>query len=298
MVGQEDLEAIGDIIWDLLTDEVPDPNAAQDEAVDLIADSLEAIESAGYEGVTPEDLQQAIAQLSESLTVQQQAQLEPLREAIANQPAPVVQQIITQEAAAPDQVTVVRHVTEVTNVTNIDEGDQFVDQSVNTTILAEGDVDFDQEVSNTANVGDDGAVVVGGDVSDSAVNTGQVDGVQAGGDVAIEDSAIGDGNVLVNDSEFDALAVGGDATNVEAGGDANVGSGTQVGIDAGGDVQATVGDANDVTGDQTANVNNTAAPVEEPVFDEPLEAQVVDSADLQAEAMEIAADEAAIELDA
>ncbi len=298
MVGQEDLEAIGDIIWDLLTDEVPDPNAAQDEAVDLIAESLEAIESAGYEGVTPEDLQQAIAQLSESLTVQQQAQLEPLREAIANQPAPVVQQIITQEAAAPDQVTVVRHVTEVTNVTNIDEGDQIVDQSVNTTILAEGDVDFDQEVSNTANVGDDGAVVVGGDVSDSAVNTGQVDGVQAGGDVAIEDSAIGDGNVLVNDSEFDALAVGGDATNVEAGGDANVGSGTQVGIDAGGDVQATVGDANDVTGDQTANVNNTAAPVEEPAFDEPLEAQVVDSADLQAEAMEIAADEAAIELDA
>jgi len=298
MVGQEDLEAIGDIIWDLLTDEVPDPNAAQDEAVDLIADSLEAIESAGYEGVTPEDLQQAIAQLSESLTVQQQAQLEPLREAIANQPAPVVQQIITQEAAAPDQVTVVRHVTEVTNVTNIDEGDQFVDQSVNTTILAEGDVDFDQEVSNTANVGDDVAVVVGGDVSDSAVNTGQVDGVQAGGDVAIEDSAIGDGNVLVNDSEFDALAVGGDATNVEAGGDANVGSGTQVGIDAGGDVQATVGDANDVTGDQTANVNNAAAPVEEPVFDEPLEAQVVDSVDLQAEAMEIAADEAAIELDA
>lgn len=298
MVDQEDLQAIGDILWDFLTEEVPDPNADQNEAVDLIADSLEAIEAAGYEGVTPEDLQQAIAQLSDSLTAQQQAQLEPLRDAIANQPAPVVQQIIQQEAAPPDQVTVVRHVTEVTNVTNIDEGDQFVDQSVNTTILAEGDVDFDQEVANTANVGDDGAVVVGGDVSDSAVNTGQLDGVQAGGDVAIEDSAIGDGNVLVNDSEFDALAVGGDATNVEAGGDANVGSGTQVGIDAGGDVQAAVGDANDLTGDQTANVNNAPAPVEEPAFDEPVEAQVVDSVDLQAEAMEIAADEAAIELDA
>jgi hypothetical protein len=298
MVNEEDLQAIGDILWDLLTDEVPDPNAEQDEAVDLIADSLEAIEAAGYEGVTPEDLQQAIAQLSDSLSAQQQAQLEPLRDAIANQPAPVVQQIIQQEAAPPDQVTVVRHVTEVTNVTNIDEGDQIVDQSVNTTILAEGDVDFDQQVSNTANVGDDGAVVVGGDVSDSAVNTGQLDGVQAGGDVSIEDSAIGDGNVLVNDSEFDALAVGGDATNVEAGGDANVGSGTQVGIDAGGDVQATVGDANDVTGDQTANVNNAPAVVEEPAFDEPIESQVVESADLQAEAMEIAADEAAIELDA
>jgi hypothetical protein len=290
MVNEEDLQAIGDILWDLLTDEVPDPNAEQDEAVDLIADSLEAIEAAGYEGVTPEDLQQAIAQLSDSLSAQQQAQLEPLRDAIANQPAPVVQQIIQQEAAPPDQVTVVRHVTEVTNVTNIDEGDQIVDQSVNTTILAEGDVDFDQQVSNTANVG--------GDVSDSAVNTGQLDGVQAGGDVSIEDSAIGDGNVLVNDSEFDALAVGGDATNVEAGGDANVGSGTQVGIDAGGDVQATVGDANDVTGDQTANVNNAPAVVEEPAFDEPIESQVVESADLQAEAMEIAADEAAIELDA
>ncbi len=307
MVDETDLAKIGDILWDILTDEVVDPNAQEDTAVDLLQDSLNAIEDAGFEGVTPEDLQQAIAQLGETLTAQQQAQLEPLRDAIANQPAPVVNQIFQQDAPPADQVTVVRNVTqvtEVTNVTNVEEGDQFVDQSVNTTILAEGDVDFDQEVSNTANVGDDGAVIVGGDLEDSAVNTGQLDGVQAAGDVSIEDSAIGDNNVLVNDSEFDALAVGGDATNVEAGGDANVGSGTQVGIEAAGDVQAAVGDANELTGDQTANVN-TAAPealIEEPTpeaaFEAQVEEQVTESLEMEAEAMDMAVDDAPIELDA
>jgi hypothetical protein len=63
--------------------------------------------------------------------------------------------------------------------------------------------------------GDDGAVVAGGNIEDSAVNTGNLDGVQAGGDVDIDDSIVGDDNVVVKDSDVDALAIGGDATNIE-----------------------------------------------------------------------------------
>lgn len=306
MVDQEDLSKIGEILWDIFTDEVPEDAALTSEKADaadsadsaeeleLLRESLLAIHKAGVENVSSEDLNSAIEQLSESMTVQQQAQLQPLREAIANQPPQVIQQ-------AGDNVTVVRNVTEVTevtNVTNVEEGDQIVDQSVNTTILAEGDVDFDQEISNTANVGDDGAVVVGGDVQDSAVNTGEFDGVQGGGDVSIEDSAIGDANVLVNDSEFDALAVGGDATAVEAGGNANVGSGTQVDVDAGGDVASAVGDSNDLTGDQTANIGTAPEPAPEPEPEPFLDDSSIDEAiELEAQA-EFDLDEAAIDMDA
>ena len=288
MVEQEDLSKIGEILWEFLTDEVPE--STEPSEFDVVQESLDAIHDAGMEGITAEDLQYAIEQLGDSMTAQQQAQLQPLREAIANQPEPVIQQII-QEAADP--VTVVRNVTQVTNVTNVDEGDQFVDQSVNTTILAEGDVDFDQQIANNANIADDGAVLIDGDVDGAAINTGNFDGVQGGGDIAIEDSAIGDANVLVNDSEFDALAVGGDATNVEAGGDANVGSGTQVGIDAGGDVNSAFGDANDFTGDQTANVNAAPQPAEEPAFDSGIE----DALELEAQALDQGIDDAAFELD-
>ncbi len=313
MVDQEDLSKIGEVLWDFLTDEVPeqggvesakttkatlnnDAEAAELNELELLQETLLAVHEAGCDNVSSADLQNAIEELSQNMSLQQQAQLQPLREAIANQPPQVVQQ-------AGDNVTVVRNVTEVTevtNVTNVEEGDQIVDQSVNTTIFAEGDVDFDQEVSNSANVGDDGAVVVGGDVEDSAVNTGEIGGVQAGGDVAIEDSAIGDQNVLANDSEIDALAIGGDATDVDAGGNANLG-GTQVDIDAGGDVASAVGDENDLTGDQTANIG--VAP--EPEFDPEPEPAFSDSGadaamelEVQANELESELEDAALELDA
>jgi hypothetical protein len=64
--------------------------------------------------------------------------------------------------------------------------------------------------------GDDGAVVTGGDINDSAVNTGDLDGVQAGGDIDVDGSVVGGGNTAVVDSEVDALAIGGDATSIDA----------------------------------------------------------------------------------
>ena len=214
MVERQDIDEVGEFLWDLLTDAPPSPEDQQDAMIDGI---LGALEEAGFRGVSPSDLEDALDGLSGQLTEQQEAQLDPLREAIANQPDPVIEQYITHEAPEPD--TVVQNVTEVTNVyrTINQEGDQVVDQSVRTTIFAEGDVDFDQTVENTANVGDDGAVVVGGDVDDSAINTGEFDGVQAGGDIDIEDSIVGDENALITDTESDAIAVGGDATAVDSG---------------------------------------------------------------------------------
>lgn len=285
MLEKEDLSRLAELLLDFVTDESPEAQAQaealaendSESVLDMLADSLAAFETSAEGGVSPEDLQRAIEQLSADMTSQQQAQLEPLRDAINSQEPTVIQEIIQQHAAP---ITNVQHVTRVTNVTKIDEGDQFVDQSVNTTILAEGDVEFDQEVSNTANIADDGAVVVGGDLEDSAVNTGEFDGVQAAGDIDIENSAIGDANVLVADSEFDALAIGGDATSVEAGGDANVGdNAVQVGIEAEGDAQAVIGSENNLALDQTANVNTAPAAdpfVEEPVFDDPPEPQNID----------------------
>ena len=55
----------------------------------------------------------------------------------------------------------------------------------------------------------------------------------------------------------------------------------------------TFGDANDFTGDQTANVNTAPQPVEEPAFDSGIE----DALELEAQALDQGLDDAAFELD-
>lgn len=292
MVEQDNLEQIVELLKRAIITKEPGSEAftqeAEESPVDVLTDAVTSLQEAGVENLTASDLEEALARVTGELNEAHSADLQALKDALENQPTQVIQQIIDNTKPA-DQVTVVNRYT--TNTTNVDEGDQNIDQSVNTTINAEGDVEFDQQVENTANQGDDGAVVVGGNVEDSALNTGSVQGVQAAGDVKLEDSAIGDSNVLVSDSQVNALAVDGDALGVQAGGAANVG-GTQVNTVAEGDVQTIVGDENDLTGDQTANINSapaedtSAAAVEDvPVDDSPgaihdeLEQQVVESMD-------------------
>ena len=258
MVERENLDQIVELLKSAIIAKESGHEAFTQEAgespVDVLPDAITSLQEAGVENLTASDLEEALARVTSELNEAHSADLQALRDALENQPTQVVQQIIDNTKPA-DQVTVVNRF-----VTNVDEGDQTIDQSVNTTINAEGDVEFDQQVENTANQGDDGAVVVGGNLEDSAVNTGNLEGVQAAGDVKLEDSAIGDSNVLVSDSEVNALAVEGDALGVQSGGAANVG-GTQVNTVAEGDVQTIVGDENDLTGDQTANINS--APVED-----------------------------------
>ena len=83
MVDQEDLSKIGEVLWDFLTDEAPeqqdaeaaklaptevDENAQAAEELELLRESLLAIHEAGVDNVSSEDLQQAIEQMSQSMT--------------------------------------------------------------------------------------------------------------------------------------------------------------------------------------------------------------------------------------
>lgn len=222
MSSTEQLQAMTDFLWDFLTDEPPSLEEQQEQITQRVVDALE---EAGFRGISNEELVGALDEVGSRLTAEQQAgleqlsgemnlnlvassldlstsltqdfeagleglrieQIEPLKTAIANQPTPVVH----------------RH---ITNVTNIDDR-----QVVNTNNVVEKGGTLDQRIVQ----GDDGAVVTGGDINDSAVNTGDFEGAQAGGDLDVADSVVGGDNTAVQDSDVDALAIGGDATSID-----------------------------------------------------------------------------------
>jgi len=228
MSTKESLDALAEFLWELFTDQPPSAEEQQEQLTERL---VSALEEAGFRGVSNDQLVDALGEVQTRLTEANQQgmsdlsvemtqnlhdvsldlsstlsqdfdagieasmqqlrveQIEPLKTAIANQPAPVINQITH------------RH------VTNIDERQVVTTNNV----VHDGGV-LDQRIVQ----GDDGAVVAGGDISDSAVNTGTLDGVQAGGDVDVEDSIVGDGNTAVIDSDADAIAVGGDAISVDA----------------------------------------------------------------------------------
>ena len=74
--------------------------------------------------------------------------------------------------------------------------------------------DNDTTTSKT-NVAEDGGIVVDGDVSGSAVNSGVVQGILAGDDVDADGVIVGDGNTQLDDVNAGAFALGGDATNAD-----------------------------------------------------------------------------------
>ena len=185
-----------------------------------------------------------------------------------------------------------RYYTNVLNVTNqrfedndttfIDDRDTTVDNSVNQNITAFGDVNqtFDNDVvsgDGAVAAGDgaqvntgDGAVQVGGDVSDATIATGDVGGSVTGD---VTDSVVGDGNQVIQDSDVGAVSFGdGDATNVEAE-NAVLGDGTIV--DGGeGDIAFNQGDGDltqiedsvlseSVVGDGTVQSNDVAISAED-----------------------------------
>ena len=222
MTETDSLQSIADFLWEFLTDEPPSLEEQQEQVTQRVVDALE---EAGFRGISNEELVEALEDVSSRLTAEQQSgladlssdmnlnlqnvsldlsssltqdfeaglnglrveQIEPLKAAIANQPAPVIH----------------RHVTQVTNI----DDRQVIN---NSNVVHDGG-----QLNQTNIQGDDGSVVAGGNIEDSAVNTGIVDGVQAGGDVDIDDSTIGDGNTTVTDSDVDALAIGGDATSID-----------------------------------------------------------------------------------
>ena len=84
-------------------------------------------------------------------------------------------------------------------------------------------IEDNDDTTSETNVAEDGGIVVDGDVSDSAINSGVVQGVMAGDDANVDGLIVGDGNVQLDDVEAEAFAIGGDATNadVDVDGDVN-----------------------------------------------------------------------------
>ncbi len=89
--------------------------------------------------------------------------------------------------------------------------------------------DIDVTTSKT-NVATDGGIVVDGDVSGSAANSGVVQGVLAGDDVDANGLTVGDGNTQADDVDAGAFALGGDATNADVDVDGDVNGNLNLGI--------------------------------------------------------------------
>jgi hypothetical protein len=162
------------------------------------------------------------------------------------------------------------------DTTTINDQDTNVDNSVNQDITAFGDVnqDFDNDVvtgdgnalggdNSQVNSGD-GAVQVGGSVSDATIATGDVGGSVTGD---VTGSVVGDGNEAIVGSNVGAASFGeGDAINAEnvaqdgstiiddTFGDvnANTGDGTQTVIDDSNISESAVGEGNTVQSNDVA----------------------------------------------
>ena len=76
-------------------------------------------------------------------------------------------------------------------------------------------IEDNDTTTSESNVADDGGIVVDGDVSDSALNSGRVQGILAGDDVDADGVIVGDGNTQLDDVNAGAFALGGDATNAD-----------------------------------------------------------------------------------
>jgi hypothetical protein len=88
-----------------------------------------------------------------------------------------------------------------TSDSNIDARGKFVN------------IEDNDDTTSERNVAEDGGIVIDGNVSDSAVNSGVVQGIMAGDDVDAQGVIVGDGNTQLDDVNADAFALGGDATN-------------------------------------------------------------------------------------
>ncbi len=276
MEAKDTIKDVAAFLWDILTEERgggPAP-ASEPNPIECVAsDPYLALTEAGHEGITQEELLEAIELLANQLNAGQAgqaAELQALRTSVEQLPS----QIVTDAPppAAPITHVTQKHVTvvkETQQVTN--EGDTNIDNRVLTEINSRGDVTFDQDVNVSTAVADDGGVAIGGDLEDSAVNTGINTGVVAGDDAVLVDSIVGDNNDQVNDTRAGAVSTDqGDATNAQ-GENVNLGSGALTDVDAGGDAAAVTGDQNDVTGDVALEVSTEAPP---PPAPEPIEVAV------------------------
>jgi len=123
------------------------------------------------------------------------------------------------------------------------------------------DVNFDQQIDSDEVTALAGGVAVNGEVDDSVINTGRNSGVIAGDDADIDDTTIGNGNIGIENSTVGAFALGGDATNIQADGNLNMGSGDLIDVDTdGGDAQLVNGNNNQTFGDIDIDAEDADGP--------------------------------------
>jgi hypothetical protein len=239
-------------------------------------DSEGVLSNAGFGNVNAVDVQQAMNRLAEnnqgnqSLTTQGGA-ANFAGSGVVNMPPPPpaydAYEASGNGGGLAGAIESINHYTSVTNVTNqqyedndtttINDQDTNIDNSVNQEITAFGDVnqDFDNDVvtgDGNALGGDgsqvnsgDGAVQVGGNVTDATIATGDVGGSVTGD---VSDSVVGDNNNVIDDSSVGAAAFGeGDAINAE---NVNQGSGTLI-DDVSGDANINTGAGNQTVVDDS-----------------------------------------------
>ena len=140
-----------------------------------------------------------------------------------------------------------------------------IDNSFDFEINAKGDVkNLDLDFEPTITTATQGGVAAGEDIDDSSVNTGSFQGIQNSGhgEVDAEDAIFGNGNMVFENSDIGAFALGGDATNTDIDGE-NVllGGGVLNNAEVHGDGQAVAGMGNDVQGDTSVNLHNVDGPL-------------------------------------
>jgi hypothetical protein len=142
-------------------------------------------------------------------------------------------------------------------MSNIDNGFEL---NINGDDITNLDLDFRPEITTASQ----GGVAAGDDIDDSSVNTGSFQGIQNSGHgfVDAEDAIIGNGNMVFENSEIGAFALGGNASNTEIDGE-NVllGGGVLNNAEVHGDGQAVAGMGNDVQGDTNVALLGVDGPV-------------------------------------
>ena len=140
-----------------------------------------------------------------------------------------------------------------------------IDNGFDFEINAKGDVkNLDLDFDPTITTATKGGVAAGEDIDDSSINTGQFQGIQNSGNgfVDASDAIIGNGNMVFENSDIGAFALGGDATNTEIDGE-NVllGGGVLNNAEVDGDGQAVAGFGNEVSGNTDVNLSNVDGPL-------------------------------------
>ncbi|MFN0089576.1 MAG: hypothetical protein ACKVWR_04790 [Acidimicrobiales bacterium] len=241
------------------------------EAASFAEAPSEHLEVNGFGAVTQSDLDRALEQVltrssANTAVAVKQSLAEMSRQGgggLAVGGGGVSRQVV-REVEQPIVKQIHEHVTNVhQNFQTDNHNETFVDNRVLNNITADGDVRLD--VNQNAVTATGGGVAAGGNIDGSAVNTGNLQGVQnAAGQVDAKGAIVGDDNVKVDANGAKAVSVGGNATNVEAE-NANLGSGDLTNVESGkrGDDdddddegQTVVGRGNETTGKVDVDARN------------------------------------------